>query len=84
MFICTITLCVRAQLRMRSGKQNRILVESKFDGRGVSSETDNQLGRYSMGKTAVRAVDNSVWASDFRALRIITSDLHRLQGKFSF
>lgn len=67
---------------MQSGKQNRIPLESKFDGRGISSEAYNKLGCDPMGKQAVRTVDNSVWTSDICTMRIITSYIHRLQGTY--
>jgi len=67
---------------VQSGKQNRISVEPKFDGRGVPGETNNQLGCNPVGKTTVRAVGNSVRIGDFRTLRITTTHVHRLQGIF--
>lgn len=68
------------QLWMQNGKQNRIPMEPKFDGRGVSSETHNQLGCNPMGKTTGRAVGDTVRTGDFRTLRITTPHVHRLQG----
>lgn len=68
------------QLWMQNGKQNRIPVEPKFDGRGISSETHYQLGCYTMGKTSVRAVGDTMRTSGFRPMRITSSHLHRLQG----
>lgn len=65
---------------MQNGKQNRIPMEPKFDGRGIPSETYNQLGCDPVGKTTVRAVGDTVRTGDFRTLRITSSHVHRLQG----
>lgn len=69
-----------AQLWMQNGEQNRIPMEPKFDGRGVPSETHNQLGCDPMGKTAVGAVGDTMRTGGFRPMRITTSHVHRLQG----
>lgn len=69
-----------AQLWMQNGKQNRIPMEPKFDGRGISSETHNQLGCDTMGKTTVRAVGDTVRTGGFRPMRITSSHVHWLQG----
>lgn len=68
------------QLWMQRGKQNRIFVEPKFDGRGISSEAYNQLGRDPMGTPTVRAVGDWVRTGTVRSMRIVTSHVHRLQG----
>lgn len=71
------------QLWMQRGKQNRIPVEPKFDGRGVPGEAYNQLGRDPVGKTTVRAVDDRVRTGAVRIMRIVTPHVHRLQGNTS-
>jgi len=68
------------QLWMQNGKQNRIPMEPKFDGRGIPSETHYQLGCDTMGKTTVRAVGDTVRTGSFRLMRITSSHIHRLQG----
>lgn len=65
---------------MQNGKQNRIPMEPKFDGRGVPSETHNQLGCDPVGKTTDGAVGDTVRTGGFRPMRITTSHVHRLQG----
>lgn len=75
-----LTTSVFPQLWMQNGKQNRIPMEPKFDGRGVPSAADNQLGRHPMGETTVRAMGDTVRTRDFRTLRIASSHVHRLQG----
>lgn len=65
---------------MHSGKQNRISMEPKFDGRGVPGEAYNQLGCDPVGKSVVRTVGHRVWTGDFRTLRVTASHIHRLQG----
>jgi len=69
---------------MQNGEQNRIPMEPKFDGRGVPSETNNQLGCDPMGKTANGAVGDTMRTGAFRPMRITTSHVHRLQGILLF
>lgn len=54
----TFNVIILLQLRVQRGKQNRIPVEPKLDGRGIPGEAYNQLGRDPVGKTTVRAVDD--------------------------
>lgn len=72
-------MCV--QLRVSGGKQNRVSVEPKFDGRGVPGEAHNQLGCDPVGETAVRAVGDPMRTGDIRTVRVTTPHVHRLQGK---
>lgn len=65
---------------MHCGKQNRISIEPKFDGRGVPGETYNQLGCDSMDKSTVRAVGRRVRIGDFCTMRVTASYIHRIQG----
>lgn len=58
-------------------------MEWKPDGRGVSGETDNQLGCDPVGETIVLPMGDSVWTGDFRTMRIVTAHVHRIQGKHS-
>jgi len=67
---------------MQNGKQNRIPMEPKFDGRGIPSEAHYQLGCDTMGKTTVRAVGDTMRTGGFRPMRITSSHIHRIQGKY--
>lgn len=67
---------------MQGGKQNRIRMERQPDGRGVSGETDHQLGRHPVGETIVLPVGDPVRVGDFRTMRVVTPHVHRIQGKY--
>lgn len=57
-------------------------MERQPDGRGVSGETDNQLGCDPVGKTIILPVGDPVRTGNFRTMRIVTSHVHRIQGKY--
>lgn len=72
------------QLRLFAREQKRIYNINEFDGRGVSSESDNQLGRDYLGSKARRIVVRPVITRHGVADRGFVARLFGIQGKYMY